>query len=86
MIVICFMRGQGIGMEWYHMIARRNGGYKNNATYTVEGFSAGIIFLVLILLGIITKKMISFNTIRKCLIFIVIGGAVYEIYRILHEE
>ena len=33
-----------MGMEWYDMIALRNGGYKNNATYTVEGVSGEEIF------------------------------------------
>lgn len=33
-----------MGMEWYDMIARRNGGYKNNATYTVEGLSGEDVF------------------------------------------
>ncbi len=28
-----------MSMEWYDMIARRNGGYKSNAKYTVEGES-----------------------------------------------
>ncbi|MDQ0875524.1 SAM-dependent methyltransferase [Paenibacillus sp. V4I3] len=33
-----------MGVEWYDMIARRNGGYKNNAVYTIEGISAEQIF------------------------------------------
>ncbi len=28
-----------MGMDWYNMIALRNGGYKNNATYIVERVS-----------------------------------------------
>ncbi|TYP72083.1 class I SAM-dependent methyltransferase [Paenibacillus methanolicus] len=33
-----------MGIEWYDMIARRNGGYKSRAVYTVEGKSAEDIF------------------------------------------
>lgn len=33
-----------MGMEWYDMIAKRNGGYKNNATYTIEGVSGEDVF------------------------------------------
>jgi SAM-dependent methyltransferase len=33
-----------MGVEWYDMIARRNGGYKNNAVFTVEGISGEQIF------------------------------------------
>ncbi|KQN98940.1 class I SAM-dependent methyltransferase [Paenibacillus sp. Leaf72] len=33
-----------MGTEWYDMIARRNGGYKNNAIFTIEGISAEQIF------------------------------------------
>ncbi|WP_246313948.1 hypothetical protein [Paenibacillus foliorum] len=33
-----------MGIEWYDMIARRNGGYKGRAIYTVEGKSAEDIF------------------------------------------
>ena len=33
-----------MGMEWYNMIALRNGGYKNNATYIVEGVSGEDVF------------------------------------------
>ncbi|MFC4099132.1 class I SAM-dependent methyltransferase [Paenibacillus xanthanilyticus] len=29
-----------MGIEWYDMIARRNGGYRSRAVYTVEGRSA----------------------------------------------
>jgi len=29
-----------MGVEWYNMIARNNGGYKNNAKFTIEGTSA----------------------------------------------
>ncbi|PRX29326.1 methyltransferase family protein [Orenia metallireducens] len=28
-----------MGMDWYDMIAKRNGGYKSNAIYTIEGES-----------------------------------------------
>lgn len=31
-------------IEWYDMIARKNGGYKSTAIYTVEGISAEEIF------------------------------------------
>lgn len=31
-----------MGMEWYDMIARRNGGYMSNAIYTVEGESGEV--------------------------------------------
>lgn len=37
-------KGKNMGMEWYDMIALRNGGYKNNATYTVEGVSGEDVF------------------------------------------
>ncbi|MDR3598157.1 class I SAM-dependent methyltransferase [Clostridium sp.] len=33
-----------MGMEWYDMIALRNGGYKNNATYIVKGVSGEDVF------------------------------------------
>lgn len=33
-----------MGMEWYDMIARRNGGYKSNAVFTVEGLSGEDVF------------------------------------------
>jgi ubiquinone/menaquinone biosynthesis C-methylase UbiE len=33
-----------MGIEWYDMIARRNGGYKSNAVFTIEGISAEQIF------------------------------------------
>lgn len=33
-----------MGIEWYDMIARKNGGYKSSAIYTVEGVSAEEIF------------------------------------------
>ncbi|MBI9010896.1 MAG: hypothetical protein JEZ08_01600 [Clostridiales bacterium] len=33
-----------MSMEWYDMIAKRNGGYKNNAIYEVEGVSGEVIF------------------------------------------
>lgn len=33
-----------MGVEWYDMIARRNGGYRSNAVYTIEGISAEQIF------------------------------------------
>ncbi|MFD1775995.1 class I SAM-dependent methyltransferase [Paenibacillus rhizophilus] len=33
-----------MGVEWYDVIARRNGGYKSNAVFTVEGISAEEIF------------------------------------------
>lgn len=33
-----------MGVEWYDMIARRNGGYKSRAVYTVVGTSAEDIF------------------------------------------
>ncbi|AHV98827.1 class I SAM-dependent methyltransferase [Paenibacillus sabinae] len=33
-----------MGVEWYDMIARRNGGYKSNAVFTIEGISAEQIF------------------------------------------
>lgn len=33
-----------MGMEWYDMIARRNGGYKSNAMYTIEGLSGEDVF------------------------------------------
>lgn len=33
-----------MGVEWYDMIARRNGGYKSRAVFTVEGKSAEDIF------------------------------------------
>lgn len=37
-------KGKNMGMEWYAMIALRNGGYKNNSTYTVEGVSGEDVF------------------------------------------
>jgi hypothetical protein len=30
-----------MGVEWYDMIARRNGGYRSNALFTISGISAG---------------------------------------------
>lgn len=33
-----------MGKEWYDMIARKNGGYKSNAIFTVEGVSGEDIF------------------------------------------
>jgi hypothetical protein len=33
-----------MGVEWYDMIAKRNGGYKSNAVFTVEGISAEQLF------------------------------------------
>lgn len=33
-----------MGVEWYDMIARRNGGYKSNAVFTIKGISAEQIF------------------------------------------
>lgn len=33
-----------MGMEWYDMIAKRNGGYKNYAVFTVEGVSGEDVF------------------------------------------
>ena len=33
-----------MSMEWYDIIAKKNGGYKNNATYKVEGVSGESIF------------------------------------------
>ena len=33
-----------MSMDWYDMIARRNGGYKGRALYTLEGYSAEDIF------------------------------------------
>ncbi|MCY9698041.1 class I SAM-dependent methyltransferase [Paenibacillus alginolyticus] len=33
-----------MGIEWYDMIARRNGGYKGRAVFTVEGKSAEEVF------------------------------------------
>ncbi len=33
-----------MGVEWYNLHARTNGGYKNNAIYTIEGTSAEAIF------------------------------------------
>lgn len=33
-----------MGIEWYDMIAKRNGGYMNNAIYTVEGLSGEDVF------------------------------------------
>lgn len=33
-----------MGIEWYDMIARRNGGYKGRSTYTIEGISAERIY------------------------------------------
>lgn len=33
-----------MGVEWYDMMARRNGGYKGRATFTIEGVSAEDVF------------------------------------------
>ncbi|MGI2297968.1 class I SAM-dependent methyltransferase [Paenibacillus sp. GXUN7292] len=33
-----------MGIEWYDMIARKNGGYKNTAVFSIEGTSAEQIF------------------------------------------
>ncbi|MCB2299499.1 hypothetical protein [Clostridium tagluense] len=33
-----------MGMEWYDMIAKRNGGYKSNTVFTVEGISGENVF------------------------------------------
>lgn len=33
-----------MGMEWYDMIAKRNGGYKSDAVFTVEGISGEDVF------------------------------------------
>lgn len=33
-----------MGMEWYDSIAKRNGGYKNDAVFTVEGISGEDVF------------------------------------------
>lgn len=33
-----------MGVEWYDAIARRNGGYKSNAVFTIEGISGEVIF------------------------------------------
>ncbi len=33
-----------MGVEWYDAIARRNGGYKSNASFTVEGLSGELVF------------------------------------------
>jgi|GEM_PF-1057773 len=33
-----------MGMEWYDRIALRNGGYRSNAVFTVEGLSAETVF------------------------------------------
>ena len=33
-----------MGIEWYDMIAKRNGGYKSNAIFTVEGLSGETVF------------------------------------------
>jgi SAM-dependent methyltransferase len=33
-----------MGMEWYDMIAKRNGGYKSDAIFTVEGISGEDVF------------------------------------------
>lgn len=33
-----------MGVDWYDMLARKNGGYKNNSIYTLEGISAEQIF------------------------------------------
>lgn len=33
-----------MSVEWYDMIARRNGGYKSNAIFTVEGLSGESVF------------------------------------------
>jgi SAM-dependent methyltransferase len=39
-----FVRRISMSMEWYDMIAQRNGGYKGRALYTWEGRSAELIF------------------------------------------
>jgi SAM-dependent methyltransferase len=36
--------GELMGVDWYDRIAIRNGGYKNNAVFTIEGISAEQIF------------------------------------------
>jgi SAM-dependent methyltransferase len=36
--------GRFMGVDWYDMIAIRNGGYKSNAVFTIEGISAEQIF------------------------------------------
>lgn len=33
-----------MGVEWYDMFAKRNGGYKSNAIFTIEGISAEQVF------------------------------------------
>lgn len=33
-----------MGVEWYDMIARRNGGYRSNAVFTIDGISAEQVF------------------------------------------
>lgn len=33
-----------MGMEWYDMVAKKNGGYKSNALFTVEGISGEDVF------------------------------------------
>lgn len=33
-----------MGMDWYDMIAKRNGGYKNNAISTTIGVSSEQVF------------------------------------------
>jgi SAM-dependent methyltransferase len=33
-----------MSVEWYDMIARKNGGYKSNAIFSVEGFSGETVF------------------------------------------
>lgn len=33
-----------MGVEWYDMIARRNGGYRSNAVFTIDGVSAEQIY------------------------------------------
>ncbi|OPX42987.1 putative methyltransferase YcgJ [Ruminiclostridium hungatei] len=33
-----------MGMEWYDMVAKKNGGYKSNAIFTVEGISGEDVF------------------------------------------
>jgi SAM-dependent methyltransferase len=36
--------GHYMGIEWYDMIAKRNGGYKSDAVFTVEGISGEDVF------------------------------------------
>jgi SAM-dependent methyltransferase len=47
-----------MGVEWYDMIARRNGGYKSKAIYTTEGISAEEIFE-----GRLTNILPNFNSV-----------------------